>query len=406
MALGLFRRGTEPQRIRQGASPCPAFFWSLVAGLWSLFSPHVGRASANSPISLRQTAEAIVARGEGFELVVSKERGAFDLYLQFPNGEFASVDRRDREMFWFGYNDKEGERRSDENRPRKVRVREARGRVEIEVECPIDPRVGSAHRAVYLVFPEFVLVRSTILRGRAKGRLAIVRVAPRADVDLSLLTHFAVSTLRGGRRVVSGELGKLGRPSYVGVRAWGGPINLSSLDPEAPFLALYNPERRVGLMLVYPFYRRFWSEAQIFLQKWHGGANFLYCGFGDEKFFNKEFLFAFAPVRDFSPEGLRERARRLAREIEGMVSRGEISYPRLERILRAERLFSKLLEEARREASGLIIGVLEGKEPPSKVLRILRRLRFLLALSREAMTKEKVEEAMELLREAKKRVGE
>ena len=351
-------------------------------------------------VSVQRTAGTVVIRGEGYALVVSVERGEFDFLLRLPGGDFVSVVRQGGEKFWFGYNDPGGERRSDRNSPLKLTVRRLGRKAEVEVLCPVDPEAGSLHRAVYIALPKFVVVRSKIVKGAFRGKASIVRVAPRADIDISLLTHFAFSA--PGGKVVAGEVHKLGRPGYAGVLPWGGPIVADSLDPKAPFFALYNPKREVGFLLLYPFYDRFWFWANhhIFLQLWRWGTNFLYCGFGGEGFFDKEFLFVLAPAEAFNPEGLKGQALRLTKFVEEAVRKGEIHCPRLRKHLQAEAEFPRLFKEVRRLWEGLVKGLIEGKIDASTGLSTLRRVNFLLSLAYMAMEKGDVEEALSLLREA------
>lgn len=276
----------------------------------------------------------ILFRCPHYKLRFFKDKGTFDLQIRDKKGGFSSIHRPEGESPWFGYNGPKGEVRSSQNVPRKLEVRRTAEGFEVSLRVPLDE--GGDFQGNFLITDYFLLVRS-LINSREKP-ISILRLAPRFEVDIELFNRYAFS-LPGG--IVSGVVKELGRPGYAGVLGWGGPKSYSALDPSSPFFALYNPDAGIGFLFLYPFYQELWNGKHIFLQLWEGGINYLYAGWGEEKDLGREVLFAIAPLQAFSENEIGNTARKLTKEIETKVRKGEIKFPSLLKVMEMKERITK-----------------------------------------------------------------
>lgn len=292
----------------------------------------------------------VIFKCENYHLRIWKTRGSFDLLLKDSRGDFHSMHRSQGESPWFGYNGPKGEIRSSGNPPSKLDVKRTSDGFEVFLTTPLEE--NARHQGIFLVKDDFLLVRSTIQASR--GGISIVRLAPRFEVDIDLFNQFAFSVPQG---VIRGSVRELGRPSYAGVGGWGGPKSYSSLNPDVPFFALYNPEKRMGFLFLFPFYEKLWKDKHIFLQLWENETNYFYAGWGEEKDLGKEVMFAIAPLEVFSSDEILNRASELAKKIEKGVRSGEIPFPSLLKTLELDENLNRYEQIVRNYIDKLTSGI-------------------------------------------------
>ncbi|MBM3499184.1 MAG: hypothetical protein FJX74_10995 [Armatimonadetes bacterium] len=330
------------------------------------------------------TAAPVQLSGEGWRVELSREAGTFDLLAQ-PAGEaeFVSLLRAGGERPWYGYNVGSAEGRTSESTP-TVEGDPERG--PLRVHCELDPDHAVTHEAVYYLRPEGLVVVSRFGSSALTPEGSIVRFAPKLDVDLSLLTHYAFVDAEGRRH--QGAVMDLGeRNAYAGVGAWEpGRDVVDRLNAERPYMLLYNPERAVSLGVILPLYESVWREAGSFLQMYQGGFNFWYTGFAPMSRLRGERIVILYLRQSGSPEGIEADAPRLCREVEDGIQRGEIEAPEVREMLaaaaafdpEAEALSARLAEEPPTGAAWLALEMLRvarewAERDPVEALDLLLR---------------------------------
>ncbi|MBC7329891.1 hypothetical protein H5T88_05975 [bacterium] len=274
--------------------------------------------------------EYICFKARNYVLRLYKNKGTFDFLLIDGKGDLKPIHNPSGESPWFGYNCARGEIRSSQNAPEKIEVGSWKYGYKVSLIYPLEE--GAYYEGNFYIADDFLAVRSLIDAVKREG-VNIVRLAPRFEVDINLFNHFAFSIPKA---LISGEVSSLGRPGYAGVWGWGGPKSFSSLDPDCPFFALFNPDLKLCFLFLYPFYDKLWKNKHIFLQLWEGGINYFYSGWGEEKDLGKEVLFAIAPLNIPNPEGISQMAKELMERIEAMVKGEELPCPSLLNALKAE----------------------------------------------------------------------
>jgi len=282
--------------------------------------------------------EALSLTGERWRLELRRDKGTFDFLVQ-PQGEagFVSVLRPGGELPWYGYNVPGGsEAQTCDTKP-TVQAADAKGPV--TVHCALSKEAKVAHEAAYYPVPDGVLVVTRFSSPMPAPYGSIVRSAPKLDVDTSLLTHYAFVDATG--RQHQGAIAALGeRDAYAGAGGWGprGDV-VSDLDPEHPYMLLYNPERAVSLGIVLAFYRTSWRGTETFLQLYRGGYNFWYTGFAPRHELRGERVFILYARQSGSPEAIHEDTPRLCQEAKQLVSGGAVEAPETRAVLAASERF-------------------------------------------------------------------
>lgn len=277
-------------------------------------------------VEMEEGSDYFLFRSENYHLGIFKTKGTFELLLKDKEGNFLSMHRSDGESPWFGYNGPKGEMRSLDNTPSKLEVKRTDGGFEVSLVTPLEE--NSSYEGIFLIKEDFLILRSLIKANG--GKISIVRLAPRFEIDIGLFNQFAFSL---PQELVTGSVKGLGRPGYAGVGGWGGPKSYASLSSDVPFFALYNPDRKIGFIFLYPFYEELWKGKHIFIQLWENEINYFYAGWGEEKDLGKDVMFAIAPLQVFSPKEIMNKASELVNKIEKGVRSGEIPFPSLIRTL-------------------------------------------------------------------------
>lgn len=289
-------------------------------------------------VEMEEGKDRLLFKCRDYQLCFFKTKGTFEFLVKDREGNLHPIHNPQGESPWFGYNSSRGEVRSSQNVPTRLEVKKQGEWFRISLVVPLGEE--ALYEGEFFVADDLVTIRSLIMGGK-EGKISIVRVAPRFEVDIKVFPRFAFS-IPGG--TISGVAEELGRPGYAGVGGWGGPKSYGSFDPVSPFFALYNPDLEVGFLILYPFYERLWKGKHIFLQLWNDEINYLYAGWGDEKDLGKEFLFAIAPLKVSSPQGIAGKAEQLDREIEEEVKKGELPFPSLLKVLEMERKIERSWE--------------------------------------------------------------
>jgi hypothetical protein len=299
--------------------------------------PTTASAQQSQPVTGTRTVEV---SGERWRLELRRDLGTFDFFVQ-PQGEaeFVSVLRPNGELPWYGYNvPGGGEARTCGVKP-TVRIGGEKGPV--SVRCELDEEHGVRHEAIYYGIDDGVVVVSRFTSSTPAPGASIVRFAPKLDVNIDLLTHYAFADAAGQQH--EGRIADLGeRNTYAGVGAWEpGGDQARKLDPERPYMLLYNPERQVSLGIILPVYRLAWREARSFLQLYQGGYNFWYTGFPLHPELRGERLFILYAKQSGSPEAIHEDAPRLCQEVERLVREGTVKAPDTQAALLAAESFER-----------------------------------------------------------------
>jgi hypothetical protein len=281
-------------------------------------------------VEKEESDEYVTFKAKNYVLRLYKTKGTFDFLLVDSKGDLKPIHNPSGESPWFGYNCARGEIRSSQKAPQKIEIGNWKYGYKVSLIYPLEE--GAYYEGNFYIADDFLAVRSLINVAKREG-VNIVRLAPRFEVDVHLFNHFAFSIPKA---IISGEVSSLGRPGYAGVWGWGGPKSFSSLDPDCPFFALYNPDLNLGFLFLYPFYEKLWKNKHIFLQLWEGGINYFYSGWGEEKDLGKEVLFAIAPLNISNPERISQIASELNEKIEEMVKKEELPFPSLLKALKAE----------------------------------------------------------------------
>ncbi|MBM3473732.1 MAG: hypothetical protein FJX75_10730 [Armatimonadetes bacterium] len=291
----------------------------------------VGRSASSDTPSVKLT-------GERWRVELRRDAGTFDVLAQ-PAGEaaFVSFLRPDGEKPWFGYNLADGkEARTCEVKP-TVKTGGASGPV--SVRCDLDREHAVTHEALYTTIPEGLVVVSRFTAGALAPEASIVRFAPKLDVNIDLLTHYAYMDGHGRRH--QGALADLGeRNTYAGVGAWepGGDV-AARLNAERPYMLLHNPQRAISLGVILPCYDSLWRDANTFLQLYKGGYNFWYTGFLPSTRLRGERVLVVYLKQSGSPDAIEEDAPRLCREVPRLISSGKIDAPSVKAMLAAQEAF-------------------------------------------------------------------
>jgi hypothetical protein len=298
-------------------------------------------AAALGAVRCAPTAAAPVElEGERWRLELRRDLGTFDFLVQ-PQGEaeFVSVLRPTGELPWYGYNvPGGGEARTSGVKPT---VRLAGGKGPVSVRCELDAEHDVRHEATYYGTDGGLVVVSRFTSSTPVPGASIVRFAPKLDVNTDLLTHYAFADATGRRH--EGRTADLGeRNTYAGVGAWEpGGDQARELDPECPYMLLYDPERQVSLGIILPLYRLMWREARSFLQLYKGGSDFWYTGFPLHPELRGERLFILYAKQSGSPEAIDEDTPRLCREAERVVREGAVEAPEAQAALLAAERFER-----------------------------------------------------------------
>ncbi|HJN18824.1 MAG TPA: hypothetical protein QGH10_25190 [Armatimonadota bacterium] len=262
--------------------------------------------------------------GDRWELRVSRDTGTFDVLLEPIGGEARSIIRPEGERPWFGYN--EGGR---EVRTSGVAAETRRGgkRGNVTVRCALDEERQVHHEATYRGLDDGVLVISQFAADSLPSA-DIIRVAPKLDIDVELLTHYAFSGPDGVQH--AGAIADLGeRDSYAGVGGWGAGDVASGLDPSGPYMMLYNPELQISFGVIFPLHRTTWRGSRTFLQLYHGGANFWYMGYLSAPALRSEHAFVLYLRQTGDPADIHRDAPGLCREAVELISSGAVDAPEL-----------------------------------------------------------------------------
>jgi len=309
----------------------------------------VGRSAGSDTPSIKLA-------GERWRVELRRDAGTFDVLAQ-PAGEagFVSLLRPEGEKPWYGYNlAGGGEARTSEAKP-TLKVAPAPGPV--SVRCELDREHDVFHQAVYEAIPDGLVIVSRFTAGALAPEASIVRFAPKLDVDIDLLTHYAYMDGDGWRH--QGALADLGqRNTYAGVGTWepGGDV-AARLNGERPYMLLYNPERAVSLGVILPWYGSLWRDANTFLQLYRGGYNFWYMGFLPGSQLRSERVLILYLKQSGSPDAIEEDAPRLCREVRRLIAKGDMDAPTVRTMLMAQEAF-----EGEAEALHKLIG----EQPPTR----------------------------------------
>lgn len=338
-------------------------------------------------VETREKADTWEFETDFYILQLPQGKGTFTLLIKGSMGTFPIHSPRG-EGPWFGYNSPGGEIRTSARRPEKVKVSKKRQYWEIEVTTPLEK--GVYHRGFFYLWEDFLAIRS-LIEGKTTEEVNIVRLAPRMEVDLGVFTDYAFSI---PKRIVAGKAKDLGRPGYAGISAWGGPQSYASLDPSAPFLALYNPELKTGFLFLYPFYKNLWLGKHIFLQRWHE-IDYFYAGWGDKSSLGEEVLFLIAPLKAYSAEEIYNQARELTERVERLVLEGFLPFPSFLRSLKVE----EEIEKNRKKCEEKIRGILNKVEglPPRQLETVVRhtfQIQLLTVASQIALSQRDYDKAL------------
>lgn len=340
-------------------------------------------------VEKEESDEHITFKAKNYLLRLYKTKGTFDFLLLDDKGDLKPIHNPSGESPWFGYNCARGEIRSSQKAPQKIEVNNWKYGYKVSLIYPLEE--GANYEGNFYIADDFLAVRSLINVERSEG-VNIVRLAPRFEVDINLFNHFAFSIPKA---IISGEVSSLGRPGYAGVWGWGGPKSFSSLDPDCPFFALYNPDLKLSFLFLYPFYEKLWKNKHIFLQLWEGGINYFYSGWGEEKDLGKEFLFAIVPLDNSTPEGISQIASKLKERIEAMVKGEELPCPSLLKALKTEEKINEIWRKCEDSLKGKIpkIEVLSPQEFGEWKNRIFQ-IQNLFLLSKLAFEREDYENSL------------
>jgi hypothetical protein len=276
--------------------------------------------------------------GERWRVELRRDTGTFDVLAQ-PAGEaeLVSLLRPEGEKPWYGYNLAGGkEARTSEAKPT---IKAAGNSGPVSVRCELDREHVVTHEALYSTIPEGLVVVSRFSAGALAPEASIVRFAPKFDVNIDLLTHYAY--VDGDGRRHQGALADLGeRNTYAGVGTWepGGDV-AARLSAQRPYMLLYNPQRAISLGVILPCYDSLWRDANTFLQLYRGGYNFWYTGFLPGSRLRGERVLILYLEQSGSPAAIEEDAPRLCGEVRRLVSKGDIDAPAVRAMLAAEEAF-------------------------------------------------------------------
>jgi hypothetical protein len=271
-----------------------------------------------------QSARTFSVEGERWRLEISRERGTFDILVQ-PKGEreFVSVLRPGGERPWFGDNAGSSEIRTSDV---AADLKRGKGGL-LTARCVLQSETGAAHEASYYPIDEGVVIVSRFT-GEHPADAAIVRAAPKLDVDTDLLTHYAFIGPDGTAH--TGAVADLGeRDAYAGVGGWGGGDVVPGLSADHPHMLLYNPERDVSVGIILPYARISWRGAQSFLQLYRAGHNFWYTGFLPQVEAGTERVCVLYLRQSGSPSAIQDDTPRVIRDIKESVRAGKIDAPTL-----------------------------------------------------------------------------
>jgi hypothetical protein len=340
-------------------------------------------------VEKEESDEHITFKAKNYLLRLYKTKGTFDFLLLDDKGDLKPIHNPSGESPWFGYNNPKGETRSSNSKPQKIEVGKWKYGYRVHLIYPLEK--DAYFEGNFYITDDFLAIISRI-NTRTSENINIVRIAPRFEVDINLFNHLAFSIPKA---IISGEVSSLGRPGYAGVWGWGGPKSFSSLDPDCPFFALYNPDLKLGFLFLYPFYEKLWKNKHIFLQLWEGGINYFYSGWGEEKDLGKEVLFTIAPLNISNPEGISQIANELNEKIEEMVKGEELSFPSLLKALKAEERIKEIWRKCEDSLKGKIpkIEVLSPKEFGEWKNRIFQ-IQNLFLLSTLAFEREDYEKSL------------
>ena len=284
--------------------------------------------------------QVVVAQGRAYRLVTFQHSAGLELFLRAADGSWISMRRTGGEMGWYGYNrPNAGEVRSSVSRARVERTQRGGRQVSI-VSCTLEQ--GVEHRAQYVAFPDFCIVVSELVAKTPPQDAGLIRLAPRFDIDARRLFCYG---FRDGRGLLhTGTLGSLPpRPTYIGVGGWGEGCTVSSLWPDAAYLAFFNPISGPGMAICYPYYKAQWRRAQTFLQLFTGGANYLYAGFFDKGHFNQKVAFAIIAVAEGRLSDIENAVPKIRTALNQLVQEGVVRVPAIEAELRARHGLNALL---------------------------------------------------------------
>jgi len=264
--------------IRHRPALCAALISATLAAASSVFA---------AP-SVQVTDAAVVVRGGGYELRVSKTAGVFDLLVRSGSqGELVSVMRPGGEHGWYGYDLNAGGGRNTQGTRPEVAVRNHARGVTVSVHCLLDPQAGISHLAQYDCLDDCVIVCSRYDGPIPQAGAALVRTGPKLDVDITRLDHYLFHDETGGGH--SGELTGRTRDFYVGARPWDGTEAAKEFDAKRPYQMLYGPTG-TKLAVVYPFADEIWRGQSRFLQLYRDGGNYWYTGVGATSAFGRDFV--------------------------------------------------------------------------------------------------------------------
>lgn len=347
-------------------------------------------AIAGLPMMTMAQPKPMLVTGERWRLEVRRDLGALDFLVQ-PEGEegFVSILRTGGEAAWYGYNDGNGEVRTSAVRPAQA---EQTKQGTVTVTCTLDGERRVTHEAAYHPFDGAVLVVSRFSAETPPEGAGIVRAAPKLDVDIGLLTHYAF--VDGSGRRHTGAIADLGeRDVCAGVGAWGGGDVATGFSGELPYMLLYNPEQGVSLGVAFPMLRPQWRGVRSFLQLYHGDFNFWYTGFLGPSALRKEHAFILYTRQVSGPEELERELPGLLKQAEEASGSGEVDAPRLRAMLEARKTATEELPALAEHLAG---------KPPTRDAWVAS---LMVRAARERIADDP-ERALALLERAKQRLAE
>jgi alpha-mannosidase len=264
---------------------------------------------------VRDGADVVAVRGNGYELRLSRREGVFDLLTADGKGGLASVMRPGGEMGWYGYNTDDGGGRSTRTVKPTVTLRKHARGVTVTVRCLLDSAGGVTHTAQYDCLERCVVVCSRYAAKAPPAGLALLRCGPKLDVDIDRMDQIAFTDAAGSLRTRS--LRGRQREFYAGPCAWAGDDMGAEVASADPAVALSGPSG-CRLAVAYPFVRQLWERVPRFLQLYTDGGNYWYTGAGKASAFNRDFVLCLAgdPGAD---------ARQCVADAEAAVAKGEVT---------------------------------------------------------------------------------
>jgi len=328
--------------------------------------------------------------GERWRLEVRRDLGTFDFLVQ-PKGEegFVSILRQGGEPAWYGYNHADGEVRTSAVKPASARELDSRA---VSIRCVLQAEHEVTHEALYHPLEGGALVVSRFSAETLPEGAGIVRAAPKLDVDIELLTHYAFVDALGKRH--TGAIADLGeRDVCAGLLGWGGGDMATGFSEALPYMLLYNPEQGVSLGVAFPMLRPTWRGVRSFLQLYHGDYNFWYTGFLGPTALQREHAFILYTRQVSGPEELERELPGLLRKAEEALGSGEVEAPRLRAILEARQAATEQLPALAEQLAG---------EPPTRDAWVAS---LMVRAARDRIADDP-ERAWALLGRAKQRLGQ